>query len=180
VRQQSGQLFYEKQRFPLRRIGPVLATPPCIMLGLLIWQVMLGHPWGKQPMSNSNVIGWTIFLWAVFFRLITVRLVTEIHDGELVVSLRGFWRSRRIRFNEIRSAEIVSYDPIRDYGGYGIRSGRFGTAYIAGGARGVRMKLANGATVMVGSERPGELAGILSTAAAAGGETGAKVDCSSA
>jgi hypothetical protein len=93
VRQQAGQLFYEKQRFSLRRIGPALATPPCIMLGVLIWQVVLGHPWGKQSMSNGNVIGWTIFLWAIFFRLVTVRLVTEARDGELVISLHGFWRS---------------------------------------------------------------------------------------
>jgi len=136
------------------------------MLGLLIWQVVLGHRWGKHPMSNANVIGWTIFLWAIYFRLITVRLVTEAHDGKLVIALRGFWRSRRIPLNEIRSVEAISYDPVRDYGGYGIRTGRFGKAYIAGGTRGVRMKLANGATVVVGSQRPEELAAILSSSAA--------------
>ena len=166
VNQQSGQIFYEKQRFSLRRIGPALATPPCIMLGLLIWQVVLGHPWGKHRMSNADVIAWTIFLWAIFFRLITVRLVTEVNREELVVSLRGFWRARHIPIAQIRSAEMISYDPIRDYGGYGIRTGRFGKAYIADGTRGVRLKLANGATVMVGSDRPDELVNILSSAAA--------------
>ena len=74
-------------------------------------------------MSNGNVIGWTIFLWAIFFRLVTVRLVTEVRDGQLVISLRGFWRSRRIRLSEIQSAEPISFDAIRDYGGYGIRTG---------------------------------------------------------
>jgi hypothetical protein len=64
MRQKSDLLFYEKQRFALRRIGFALATPPCIMLGLVIWQVVLGHSWGKQPMSNASVIGWTIFLWS--------------------------------------------------------------------------------------------------------------------
>ena len=112
-------------------------------------------------MSNGNVIGWTIFLWAIFFRLITVRLVTEARDGELVISLRGFWRSRRILLNEIRSAEVISYDPIRDYGGYGIRTGHFGKAYIAAGTRGVRIKLANRATFIVGSQRSEELANFL-------------------
>ena len=138
------------------------------MLGVLIWQVVLGHPWGKQPISNGNVIGWTIFLWAIFFRLITVRLVTEVCGGELVISLRGFWRSRRILLNEIRSAEIISYDPVRDYGGYGIRTGRFGKAYIAAGTRGVRIKLANGATVVLGSQRPEELVGFLGLQACGG------------
>ena len=52
------------------------------MLGLLIWQVILGHPWGEHPMSNANVIGWTVFLWLIYFRLITVRLVTEVRKGD--------------------------------------------------------------------------------------------------
>ncbi len=157
----SGGLFYEKQRFPLRRIGVVLATPPCVMLGLLVWQVVLGHPWGKQPMSNANVVGWTIFLWIIYFRLITVQLVIEVRGGDLLVGLRGLWRARRVPLGDIRSVETVTFDPEHDYGGYGLRSSRQGTAYIASGNRGVRLKLANGAMLVVGSQRPEELAGIL-------------------
>ena len=157
--QKSDQLFYENQRFPLRRIGLALSTPPCIMLGLALWQVVLGHPWGKQPMSNANLIGWTIFLWILYFRLITVQLVTQVRRGELRVGLRGLWRARRIPLGEIQSIESVTLDPELDHSG--IRSGRKGKAYIAGGNRGVRLKLANGAMLVVGSQRPEELAGIL-------------------
>ncbi|HXP87982.1 MAG TPA: hypothetical protein VN841_24850 [Bryobacteraceae bacterium] len=107
------------------------------------------------------MIGWTIFLWVLYVRLITVRLVTEIRDTELVISLRGLWRTRRIPLSDIQSAEVIQYDPERDYGGYGIRSYRHGKAYIAEGNRGVRLKLANGAAVVVGSQRPEEVAGIL-------------------
>lgn len=167
MRQQSGQLFYEKQRFPLRRIGLALATPPTIMLGLLAWQVVLGHSWGKQPMSNGNLIGWTIFLWIVYLRLITVQLVSEVGDGELRVGFRGLWPTRRVPLGDIQSAETVTFDPLRDWGGYGIRSSRQGRAYIAAGNRGVKLKLAKGATLVVGSQRPEELAGILITPSAA-------------
>ncbi len=166
--QKADRLFFEKQRFPLRRIGVALAIPPCGMLALLVWQVVLGHPWGKHPMSNANVIGWTIFLWAIYFRLITVRLVTEVNPTDMVVSLRGFWRARRIPLTAIRSAETIHYDPVRDYGGYGIRTGRFGKAYVAGSTLGVRLKLASGSTVIVGSNRPDELARILSRSATPG------------
>lgn len=160
MHQRPDRLFFEKQRFSWR-IGLALLAPPCVMLGLLIWQVVLGHPWGKQPMSNANVIGWTAFIWVIYFRLITVQLVTEVRDGELVVGLRGLWRARRVPLGDIQSAEIVTFDPERDYGGYGIRSTRQGTAYIASGNRGVRLKLANGATLVIGSQRLDELAGIL-------------------
>ncbi len=157
----SGSRFYERQRFPLRRIGLTLLTPPCIMLGLLIWQVVLGHSWGKQPMSNANVIGWTIFLWLIYVRLITVQLVIEVRDQDLIVGLRGLWRARRVALRDIQSVEKITYDPEREYGGYGIRSIAHGKAYIAGGSRGVRLKLENGGTIVLGSQLPDELADAL-------------------
>jgi hypothetical protein len=135
------------------------------MLGLLIWQVVLGHPWGKQPMSNANVIGWTIFLWLIYFRLITVRLVTEIRNGELVIAMRGLWRSRRVPLDRIQSVETITYDVARDYGGYGIRSTREGKAYIASGGAGVRLTLVSGEKLVIGSRRPDELAAALRTTA---------------
>jgi hypothetical protein len=131
------------------------------MLVLLIWQVLLGHRWGKQPMSNANVIGWTVFLWLLYFRLITVRLVTDVRDGELVIAMRGLWRSRHVPLDNIQSVETITHDIARDYGGYGIRSTREGKAYVASGTRGVRVTLASGEKLVVGSERPDELAAAL-------------------
>ncbi|HME05462.1 MAG TPA: hypothetical protein VKG25_00370 [Bryobacteraceae bacterium] len=160
----SQPLFREVQRFPLRRAAIALAVPPCCMLILLVWQVLLGHPWGKEPMSNANVVGWTIFLWLIYLRLITVRLVTEVRNGELIVGMRGLWRSRRVRLSDIRSVEIVSFDPVHDYGGYGIRSNREGPAYIASGSRGVRVTLSAGEKLLVGSQRADELAKVVSRA----------------
>ncbi len=157
-------MFREVQRFPLRRIALALASPPCFLLGLLIWQVILGHTWGKHPMSNGDVIGWTVFLWLIYFRLITVRLVTEVRKGALIVRLGGLWRLRRITLDRIKKVETIAHDIARDYGGYGIRSTREGKAYVAGGGRGVRVTLA-GEKLVVGSQRPDELAAALSGSA---------------
>jgi len=157
----SRPVFREVQRFPLRRIALALASPPCFLLGLLIWQVMLGHTWGKHPMSNGDVIGWTVFLWLVYFRLITVRLVTEVRKGELIVRMRGLWRLRRVPLDRIQSVETIKHDIARDYGGYGIRSTREGKAYVASGGRGVRVTLPAGEKLVVGSQRPDELAAAI-------------------
>ena len=159
--QQSGQIFYEKQRFstaPHRSCSGDSAVHHARPSHLAS---RAGASLGKTAdvqRERDRLDG--IPLGRSIFRLITVRLVTEVRDGELVVSLRGFWRSRRILLSEIRSAEMISFDPVRDYGGYGIRTGRFGKAYIALGQRGVRIKLANGATVVVGSQRSEEMAGL--------------------
>ncbi len=159
----SPPAFLEVQRFPLRRIALALASPPCFLLGLLIWQVVLGHTWGKHPMSNADVVGWTVFLWLIYLRLITVRLVTEVRKGELIVRMRGLWRLRRVPLDHIQSVETITHDIARDYGGYGIRSTPEGKAYVASGGRGVRLTLAAGEKLVVGSQRPDELARVLHT-----------------
>ncbi|MGD0436863.1 MAG: hypothetical protein ABSB86_10380 [Bryobacteraceae bacterium] len=157
-------MFREVQRFPLRRIAVALASPPLFMLGLLIWQVVLGHTWGKHPMSNGDVIGWTVFLCLIYLRLITVRLVTEVRQRELVIGMRGLWRLRRIPLDRIRSVETITQDIARDYGGYGIRFARGGKAYIAGSGGGLRVTLAGGEKLVLGSARPDELAAALRAA----------------
>ena len=149
------------QRFSLRRVGLVLASPPLFLLGLLIWQVVLGHSWGRQAISNANIIGWTVFVWILYFRLITVRLVTEVRKGELVVAMRGLWRRRRVSLEGIQSVETITHNIARDYGGYGIRSIRGGKAYVVSGNRGVRITTNAGEKLVIGTQRPDELAAAL-------------------
>jgi hypothetical protein len=60
-----GPLFREVQRFPLRRVAVALFIPPLGMTCLLVWQVVLGHSWGKQPMPNGSVVFWSLFLWMI-------------------------------------------------------------------------------------------------------------------
>ena len=162
---QETSLFHEEQAFRQPRVRILTAIPPIGMLLLLVWQVILGHPWGTKPMSNAGLIGWTVFLWLVYLRLATVRLVTNVGPRELSVAMRGLWRDRHIALNDIRSAKIVTYNAVLDYGGYGIRTTRRGKAYIAGGNRGVRLELAKGGAVLIGSARPEELAAAIANRA---------------
>src|SRR5579862_9341095 len=161
----TAESFYERQRLPRRRTALMLAIPPCGMLAVLVWQVAFGHQFGKLQMTNASIIGWTVFLWLIYFRLITVSLITEVRDRELIVTLRGLWRARRVPVSEISSVETITYDPEKDYGGYGIRSIRGGTAYLANGKRGVRINLSNGSLLVVGSQRAADLAAVLRRAA---------------
>ena len=105
-----------------------------------------------------------MFLWLIYLRLITVKLVTEVHLGDLRLSMHGLWSIRKIPLAGIGSAEIVTYDPVKDYGGYGIRLSPRGRAYIASGNRGVRLTLMKGMKVPLGSQRPQELAQAIAAA----------------
>ena len=150
--------FHEVQALRQWHARLILAMPPAAMLFIAIRQLVFHHPWGNPPMSNGGVVFLTLLLVAVYIRLITVRLVTDVRSGELSVGLHGLWRRRRVSLAGIRSAIEVQYDPAAEYGGYGIRSGANGLAYIASGNRGVQVELNDGRKLLIGSQRPEQLA----------------------
>jgi hypothetical protein len=156
----SQPVFHEVQRLRQWHIRIVLALPPAALLFITVRQVVFHHPWGAHPLSNGGLIFLTLLLTAVYLRLITVRLVTDVNSVELAVGLRGLWRRRRIPRSAIRSAIPVEYNAL-DYGGYGIRSGPGGLAYIADGNRAAQLELNDGRKLLIGSQRPEELARVL-------------------
>lgn len=151
-------LFHEEQRFRQRRLRVLTAVPPVVLSLLAIWQVGLGHPFGKQPMTNGGIIAWSIFLWLVYLRLNTLKLVTEVGPAEITVKMRGLLRSYGIALTSIKSARPVTFHPGRDWGGYGFRSSSRGRAFLAEGTRGVELEMSQGGIVVIGSQRPDELA----------------------
>src|SRR3984957_2914752 len=139
----SDALFHEEQAFRQLRLRFLTAIPPVTILLLAVWQVGMGHVWERNPMSNGGIIGWTIFLWLIYFRLMTIKLTTEVRPGEVRISMRGLWRSSRICLSIVRSVDVVTYDPAVEWGGYGMRSNRCGRAFIAAGNEGVKLSLAD-------------------------------------
>lgn len=157
---EPGRVIYsETQALRQWHARVVLAFPPAALVFITCRQILWHKPWGSPAVSNGGLVFLTVLLIAVYFRLITVRLVTEVREGEIAVGLRGLWKWRRIPLADVRSAEVVTYDPAADFGGYGIRSGRSATAYIASGNRGVELVLEGGRKILIGSQDPARLAG---------------------
>jgi len=150
-------LYREVQGFRQWHTRIILAFPPASLLFVTARQVIFHKPWGSPPASDGGLIFLTVLLTAVYFRLVTVKLVIEIRGGELGVGLRGLWKRRRIPVRQIQTAEAVTFDPVADFGGYGIRSGRGGQAYIAQGNCGVALSLNDGQKVIIGSQSAPEL-----------------------
>ena len=98
---------------------------------------------------------------ALVFNLLCLR--TTVTDQELIATLGALFPlyRRRIRLADITAAEAVMYSPIAEYGGWGIRGWGKNTALNARGNRGVRLTLRDGRRVLIGSQRPDELAEAL-------------------
>ncbi len=92
--------------------------------------------------------------------LATLQMRTSIARDAITVRF-GFLKTTRIPVAEIARAEAVAYRPIRDYGGWGIRGFGRRRALNVRGNRGVLVVRTNGATVLIGSQRPRELLAAL-------------------
>ncbi|MGW8266876.1 MAG: hypothetical protein ACWGSQ_10940 [Longimicrobiales bacterium] len=67
---------------------------------------------------------------------------------------------KTIPFREIRKAESVTYSPLSEFGGWGIRAGFGGKrAWTVRGKRAVRLHLRDGTLFYLGSQRPERLLG---------------------
>jgi hypothetical protein len=136
---------------------------PIVFLAGLLWygfilQILMRIPFGTRPAPDIVLlIFWLVFGIGFPLLLPFTKLIVEVRKDGIYIQFFPFhWSSRKIDFKEITSYEIRTYRPIRDYGGWGIRKGRQGTAYTMSGKEGVQLALRNGKRFLVGSQQSEE------------------------
>jgi hypothetical protein len=106
---------------------------------------------------------------ALPYILSAVRLRFEVHRDRLFVGfvtpLFPLYR-KAIPVGTIESAEPVTYRPILEYGGWGLRRSAKGIAYNMSGNRGVQLKMKEGRNILLGSRQPERLAAAIQQARA--------------
>ena len=160
--QPPAVVYREEQSFDWRVYALIALIEACVIL-TLIWVSQRGH----APAIGGNRRELVLAVFAVlglFVPLLVaaglLRMTTEVTPTDVRVWF-GFVPTYRrfIGISEIQKIEVVSYRPIRDYGGWGVRSGRDGERVLnARGNRGVRLDLSDGSRILIGSQRPEVLA----------------------
>lgn len=159
-------IFRESQRFTQKWVW-LLVT----LMAVGIWIMTLFHFFFARPGQTSlstDII--VVFSWALAgvgipILFLTMELVTEVRTDGLYVRMIPFHLNyKRFTWGEIREYKAREYDPIREYGGWGIRMGRNGRAYNMSGNRGVQLVLTDGKRLLVGSQRAEELAAAMKEA----------------
>ena len=157
--------FREIQKFNQRWLWILLLGSSVFVVTFfgygMIKQIVFGQMWGSRPMSNIAlaIVGPGIMLFTLGFTYLfySLKLITEVRNDGLYI--RFFPLSHRIiPFENIKYCEVRTYRPIKEYGGWGIRYGRKGKAYNVSGNRGVQLKLSEGKPLLIGSQKPEELA----------------------
>jgi len=153
--------YYENQF--MCRDQPFIIPVICLISFLgwvfFIFQVVAGIHLGNHPAPD-----WAIWLiWIIFgivFPAFFIILRLEIRIDNENLEFRFFpvqvsWK--KIPFEQIKKTESKEFRPFRDFGGWGIRRGRLGKAYIISGNMGVQVTMKNGRTFLLGSKNAEEL-----------------------
>jgi len=154
-------LFEEKQRFVGRGVAGTLLALGVVAFGFAVREALVS---GRGPdwviAAAAAIVG--VGLPWLFYRLeLTVLVLPDRFEVQMPPLTH-----RVIPLAQILRSEAMSYRPLRDYGGWGLRCGSAGRAYTVRGDRGVQVELVSGETFLVGSGRAEELAQILGTAKA--------------
>jgi hypothetical protein len=145
--------FQEEQRIGIWWVWIAVLVPAAIMANIL-------H--GEHPGPDWLLWVLTVFLClCVPALLLILRLTVTVDDGGIHIRYYPFVR-RTIPFADIRAFQARRYHPIREFGGWGIRSGLGKkSAYNAKGDLGVELYLKDMRSIMIGSQRHEELAAVL-------------------
>jgi hypothetical protein len=163
--------FEETQRF---RQPWVWALVLLVLGGLstYLWvgffrQVTFGKPFGDHPAPDmfllAMVVMVTLINLAVFLLFASMRLTVRTLPSGLHIRFFPV-RTLEIPYREIQRVEAREYNPLREFGGWGMKySWDLKTkAFTISGKQGVELHLKDGHKVMIGSQRAEELTGALS------------------
>lgn len=154
----SATSFREVQRFGPWWVWPLVLVAAGGAIFAFLTQVVIGPPPDPEPAP-----GWLLWLLVVLLGVglpalfLAMRLVVEVHADGIDVRFRPFTH-RSIPVTDIVAAQARTYRPVIEYGGWGIKGWtRKKVAYNVSGNQGVELRLRDGRSIMLGSQRFEEL-----------------------
>ena len=133
-----------------------------IINGLFVLVVLLFLALAWQSQTQGLLVGAALVavLWAL---MLAAKMTTQVDDDGITIRTL-FFINRRISYDEIVTAQSVVYKPLRDFGGWGYRIGPGGKAYNMSGNLGVQLVLMRERRVLIGSQKPDDLAAAINGA----------------
>ncbi len=150
--------FKETQHFNQWWIWMIIAFSCGIWVWQFVQQIIMGKPFGNEPATNVGVIliGIIPVVILLLFRLL--KLETIIDETGVKCRFMPFQRQYKTFLPaDIVRYEVKKYNPIMDYGGWGIRYGRKGKAFNVRGNMGLYLELRKNKNFLIGTQTPDSL-----------------------
>ncbi|MDP5092028.1 MAG: hypothetical protein NWQ17_01880 [Polaribacter sp.] len=159
------KVFKEEQRFTQLWLIVVIVFSSLVPIFVVI----------KEYVNNENSfsIGTLLLIVAMILLPLGIiflfKLTTRIDEQGIQYQFFPFHLSfRKIGWNEISKAYVRTYDPIGEFGGWGIKFSLFGNkargnAVNISGDVGIQLVLKNGKKLLIGTQKESEAKSVLET-----------------
>lgn len=159
------RIFKETQRFNQLWLLILLGFSAVIPLGIIIKE-FIESP--EKMSSNELIISILVIIFATGF-IFFFKLDTRIDEKGIHYQFFPFhFKLKTITWNTIEKAYVRTYDPLREYGGWGLKGGALwnkskGKAINVFGDIGIQLELKNGKKLLIGTQKEQEAKQVLAT-----------------
>lgn len=159
----SQTIFKEKQSFTIWWLYILLLGLNAILIYGFYQQVIMGKPYGSQPASDTFLIVFTLLMLLFTLFMLSLRLDTLINKEGIAVRFYPIHQKYKFYpWEEIESYELRTYQPIKEYGGWGIRRGvNKSRALNVKGNQGLQLVFKDGSKLLIGTQDAEQLAKLL-------------------
>ncbi len=153
-------LFSERQQFRQWWIWLMLIGINGLFLYGIYEQVGESRLSVTRLMSNASFFFTSCLCLLITGLFISFRLDTQIKENGIYVKVFPFHLSFKIfQWDKISKLFVRQYNPIGEYGGWGLRLGLFGKgkAYNVSGNQGLQIVFTDNKRLLIGTKKPAEL-----------------------
>jgi hypothetical protein len=118
------------------------------------------QPFGTKPIGDTGLIVTTLLMMTFTLLFLNLKLITLIKKEGIYVRFYPFhFRFKHYPWNELTQCEVITYDAIGDFGGWGIRMGSFekGKAYNVSGNKGLQLEFKTKEKLLIGTNKADHL-----------------------
>lgn len=153
-------LFAERQKFKQWWIWLTLLTIDGLVLLRVVKRLTGTQSFGGRPINYPGLLLAIGSIIAVTILFICLRLDTQIKKDGIYLRFFPFHLSfRHYTWDNISKSFVRQYNPITEYGGWGLRLGLFGKgrAFTVSGNKGLQLEFFDRKKLLIGTGKPDEL-----------------------
>lgn len=148
----DNMIYHEIQRF---RQWWLLIT----VVAATAWVLFTIINYGRE--DNWAYIGIFALIMPLLL-LLSMKMETKITDTGVHVSMFPLlMRTRHFEWSDIDKAYMRTYQPLKEYGGWGIKGTGSNRAYNVSGKEGLQLELKDGRRILIGTQKPQEMDEVL-------------------
>ena len=159
------KIFKEEQRFTQTWLIVLMGFSLVVPLVLIIREFLKEN----SEFTVGGFLGVVGVLIASIVPIFFFKLITRI--DEVGIHYRFFpfhFKTKQITWQEIEKAYVRIYDPIGDYGGWGLKGGFLwnkskGIAINVSGDIGIQLELKTGKKILIGTQKKQEATSVIET-----------------